>query len=325
MVGSKFHMTLSDKTFGKSQVELFAAHQPDSPAASFDADYARRALDELFINTQQYSTGKALDELYAFMRRFHFYSPFNAMLLHIQNPGTKYAAPASRWKKDYERVVKPGARPLVILQPMGPVMFVFDVSDVEPASPDAPPLPKEVTDPFEPYGDISPKHNNRLIKNTVRDGVHVAVSPRGSESAGQISPSKVQVAMLQYSETVSVQRYYDIVLNGNHTRAARFATLSHELGHLYCGHLGLPFKGCKWWPDRRGLERIVEEVEAESVAYLVCTRLGVQPPSAEYLAGYLGKEQTLPRISLERVLVAAGLIESMCKQPMPPSRSPKRI
>jgi hypothetical protein len=36
----------------------------------------------------------------------------------------------------------------VILQPMGPVMFVFDVADTEPL-PGAPPLPAKVERPFE--------------------------------------------------------------------------------------------------------------------------------------------------------------------------------
>jgi len=43
----------------------------------------------------------------------------------------------------------------------------------------------------------------------------------------------------------------------------------------------------------------VEECEAESISYLVCTRLGIETPSAEYLAGYLGEGGMMPPISLE--------------------------
>ncbi len=87
----------------------------------------------------------------------------------------------------------------------------------------------------------------------------------------------------------------------------------------------MAFAECKWWPDRRGLALPTLEFEAESVTYLICTRLGVEPPSAEYLAGYLGADRDLPRISLERITVAAGLIESMCEGSMPPGRAPKRL
>jgi len=60
------------------------------------------------------------------------------MLIHIQMPGAKFVAPPHRWLHEYGQRIKPGAHPLVILQPMGPVMFVFDVSDTEPL-PNAPP------------------------------------------------------------------------------------------------------------------------------------------------------------------------------------------
>ena len=55
----------------------------------------------------------------------------NAMLIHIQMKGAKYVATATRWNRDYGRRIKVGARPIVILQPMGPVMFVFDVTDTD--------------------------------------------------------------------------------------------------------------------------------------------------------------------------------------------------
>jgi hypothetical protein len=83
-----------------------------------------------------------------FISRFRFYSPYNSMLLHLQMAGATFVAPTARWLEEYGRAVKPTARPLVILQPMGPVMFVFDVADTEPL-PDTKPLPKEVEHPFE--------------------------------------------------------------------------------------------------------------------------------------------------------------------------------
>ncbi len=83
----------------------------------------------------------------------------------------------------------------------------------------------------------------------------------------------------------------------------------HELAHLYCGHLGTP--DARWWPDRRGLTDTQREFEAESVTYLVCGRLGIDNPSAEYLAGYMEQHPAVPAISIECVMKAAGLIEQM--------------
>ena len=118
-----------------------------APASVWERDAAKRALDELFSLTFQYKTGKAYQDLLQFVTRFRSYSPFNAMLVHIQMPGAQFVAPPYRWLRDYGRKIKPGARPLIILQPMGPVMFVFDVSETEPTE-NAPPLPPEVEKPF---------------------------------------------------------------------------------------------------------------------------------------------------------------------------------
>ena len=57
-----------------------------------------------------------------------------------------------------------------------------------------------------------------------------------------------------------------------------------------------------------------EEFEAEAVCYLVCDRLGIENPSAEYLNGYLDENREVPPISLERVFVAANLVEQMGKR-----------
>jgi hypothetical protein len=108
----------------------------------------QQALDELFCLTHSYRNSHDYRELLDFVGKFRFYSPFNALLVHIQRPGAVYVAPAHRWLRDYGRHIAPGATPLVILQPMGPVMFVFDVSDTEPEK-DAPPLPQEIVAPFD--------------------------------------------------------------------------------------------------------------------------------------------------------------------------------
>ena len=53
------------------------------------------------------------------------------------------------------------------------------------------------------------------------------------------------------------------------------------------------------------------EFEAESVAYLVCSRANIDNPSEQYLSGYVENEENVPAMSLECVMKAAGLIETM--------------
>jgi hypothetical protein len=262
-------------------------------------------------------------ELINFVARFRFYAPFNAMLVHIQMAGATYVAPPHRWLRDYNRRIRPGARPLVILQPMGPVMFVFDVSDTLPEQ-NAPPLPREVEQPFEVRcGHIGSEYQ-RTVENAKRDGVQVIARDAGSQSAGAIQKappgSHVQMQVKQKPEPahVRVPLRYNIFLNGKHSAAAKYATLVHELAHLYCGHIGTP--NDKWWPDRRGLTPDIYEFEAESVCYLVCGRLGIDNPSDAYLAGYMKNHQETPAISLDCIMRASGLIEQMGREYLKPRK-----
>ncbi len=55
------------------------------------------------------------------------------------------------------------------------------------------------------------------------------------------------------------------------------------------------------------------EFEAESVCWLVCERMGLHNPSAEYLSVYLKHNKHIPEISLEAVLRAVGIIEKMMR------------
>src|SRR5690606_24635079 len=111
---------------------------------------------------------------------------------------------------------------------------------------------------------------------------------------------------------------YELLLNSRHSSEAKYVTLAHELAHLYCGHLGTPNE--KWWPNRWGLSEVVREFEAEATAFLVCTRLGIDNPSGEYLAAYAKHHSETPPISLDCILAAAGLIEQMGRVRMKPRK-----
>ena len=322
-------MSASPKAFGDSprstttgdhlgQESLFEG--PDSvgtAAAEWERNAAQRSLDELFQFARKYNASEAFHELMRFIARFRLYSPFNAMLAHIQMPGATYVAPPYRWARDHGRKIKPGARPIVLLQPMGPVMFAFDVSDTEPL-PDAPPLPRFVENPFEVRAGRVGNELPRAIENAKRDGVRVLERDAGSQSAGQIATAtpgatvRCQIRTHPEPEYRDIAVRYELLLNTKHSAAAKYVTLAHELAHLYCGHLGTP--NDDWWPDRRGLSEQVREFEAESVAFLVCSRLGIENPSDEYLSGYVKANGETPAISLDCVLKSAGLIEQMGRE-----------
>ncbi len=295
--------------------------EPESHRESAETEWNRastqRSLDELFACAGTYTSSREFSTLIRFVGRFRFYSPFNAMLAHVQMPGARFVAPAYRWGRDYGRRVKPNGRPIVLLKPNGPVLFAFDVSDTEPL-PDVKrrvkPVPKAVERPFAVRGTVG-RELQWSIENAKRDGIRVAEHGAGSLSAGRIGPTepgavvRFQVKERPKPRYIHIPVRYDVLLNSSHTPEEQYATLVHELAHLYCGHLGTPDE--RWWPDRPQLSVDVEEFEAESVAYLVCRRLGIKTRSAAYLAGYLKRNDETPDISLDCVLKAAGLVEAM--------------
>ncbi|MDE0193681.1 MAG: hypothetical protein OXQ90_20205 [Gammaproteobacteria bacterium] len=284
-------------------------------------DSFKETLDELFTLTSQYRTGRAYAQLLRFTARFRSYSPYNALLVHTQMPGATYVAPPSRWLAEYGREIRPGAHPIIVLRPGGPVMFVFDVKDTEPG-PNARPIPDGVLAPFAARGSPVGSQLRLVITNAKRDGVRVSLHEEGSQSAGSIRSVSRATRTLVFKHGVRKPRRvrvplrYELLVSRHLATESRFATVAHELAHLYCGHLGTPDD--RWWPDRRHVSPHIMELEAESVSYLVCRRFGVESPAASYLARYLRDNEPVPEISLERVMVTAGLIETMSTRPMRP-------
>jgi len=86
-------------------------------------------------------------------------------------------------------------------------------------------------------------------------------------------------------------------------------TVAHELGHLFLGHLG-PDKKLNI-PDRRASHHRQRELEAESVAYLLCARNKIVSASETYLTNYVEYNTTIENIDVYQVLRAAGQVESL--------------
>ena len=145
------------------QSDLFSDGPPEThrptPAEAFASASSRRALDLLYTAAAHYRDSTRFKAVLDFVSRFRSLHPYNAMLVQAQRPGATYAAPAETWRSQYNRLIKPGANPLVILKIFGPVAFVFDVADTElrptPPTHPQPDLPPELTHPFEPLSGTS--------------------------------------------------------------------------------------------------------------------------------------------------------------------------
>jgi hypothetical protein len=269
------------------------------------------SLDELFRATLEYRTSDSYLELIKFISRFPRYAPFNCFLLYTQNPKITFVATPVQWQTRFGRSIRRNARPLVILAPMGPVVFVYDLPDTEGDK-----LPREIERPFETSG-VVPDRVWFLTCSNCEERDRIAIL------AKQLSIFRAGAAMTNSSGSVLVGRQQHaakcvVHLNGSHTREQQYATLVHELGHVHCGHLGGDRDG--WWPDRRAMSSERMEFEAESVSHLVCTRLGLATTSAQYLGMYTKENSMIPEISLDTVLKVAGYVESLGRKQLKPRK-----
>lgn len=262
-------------------------------------------LDKLFEEVGTYRSTKDYRELLFFVRKFRHYAPYNAMLLHIQKPGSTYVASAADWQSRFQRKPIPGARPLVILRPFGPVAFVYELGDTEGKA-----FPKELAEPFSASGMVSRAMVDSFIQNMLYSGVNYHEQDYGSDSAGFVQWVGSRAV---YTSPGGKKKHYSVpfsmVVNENLDNAAKLATIYHELGHVFCGHLSAP--SVKFLPQRPGLPLKTVEFEAESVCWLLCERQGIHNPSAAYLSGYLDENEEIPPISIETVLKAVGAIEQI--------------
>lgn len=249
------------------------------------------ALDELFESSASYRSSENYFSLMQFIRKFPSLSPFNAFLIHMQNPGVELVMSPKKWKV-WGRKIKPNARPMVILVPFGPVEFVYDISDTEGS-----PVPAVALNPFHTDGILSHGVYDLTIRNSASDFIHYDEEEMGKNSAGY--------AALREKDN------FKVVVNKFYNLETKYSTLVHELAHVYTGHLGSFVQN--WWKPRTHLNTTAEEVEAESISYLVCGRLGLKTSSEAYLSDYIKNNKEIPDISMEVILTVSGYIESLGK------------
>ena len=271
------------------------------------------ALSQLFRRSVRYRRAEEYKCFLDFVGQFPQYSFYNAALLHVQNPGVSFTATRRQWRQRFDRVPEPGARPYVILQPFGPVLLVYDLPDTEPRSDEGEDLPEKVTDPFAVEGELSEDTWTRTIQNCRgKEKVAVRLTPNFHHRHG----GRAEGRPFQSSPTNPDDCTYRVLINEDLGLEERYGTLAHELGHLFCGHLGADDGA--WWDACTSIDEHQKEIEAESVAYLACRRTGLHSLSERYLHWYAerpGKssEDRLPAVRICKVLDAVKYVESMGK------------
>ena len=212
----------------------------------------------------------------AYQRRFHRYSPGNALLVMLQNPDASQIGSMQTWNRQ-GRSVKPGEHGLKIWCPVpgkqsveldedgeerevkGRTFFklgtVFDVEQTKSRTGQAPPEVVRVIDQA-----LRPNLLATLEMVAADRGITLNESPKKEMHGanGFFTPADNTITMLDSLPS-----------------AQRAKTLAHELGHSILHGDGYDYRANR--PDA--------ELEAESVAYLVCGSMGLD--SKDYSFGYV--------------------------------------
>lgn len=280
---------------------LKPAKKPAKPSAG------RRSIDLLAVEAIRSGAASGVEDLLRQVARVPRRAMFNALLAILQMPHATVMLSAEDWDQRWGRRIVPGQRPLVLMFPFGPIEFVFDVTQTEPGE-HARPLPVDPT----PFAMASVSEAGRVLAQLIAEveklGVRVVDARTGAALAGKICRAENGgwLTIPHGRSTTAVPVRWVVELNSAHTPTEKLATLAHELGHLFCGHVGAD-KG-DFWPNRLVEEHVQREFEAESVALLVFLRIAPEALLPPYLEDILEPGQPPPDEGWSYVVQAADQV-----------------
>jgi hypothetical protein len=303
----------------------------DSENFENDKDDSVRVL-QLIKQAIETPTAQGLADFLNFTTKFKRLAVWNARMAYIQRPGAQVIASEFEWLK-VERTIAPDAVPIIILWPFSPIRFVYELEDTNP-----PTLHNDIRDPFAAIGDFRPAVLAKLTKGLSQQKnfkVRIVARRLGSGRAGTASAQGNLSITAPFGEGGTIGKFasenadtdselpkagipsFRIAVNDRLQPGERFATIAHELGHIFCGHQG-PCNSRdgkseeSGWPDRRSLGLAEKEVEAEAVAFLVASRAGLTTGSAAYLKTH-AERAVMKKINIDLIVRAAARIERIAK------------
>ena len=149
------------------------------------------------------------------------------------------------------------------------------------------------------------------ITNSALHGIEAREIPPDDRQTDSVMPLTGSIRETYRTLGISPMASYLILVDQTKSAENRYASLVHDLGRIFCGHLGIDSRA--WWSDRRGLSTVSEAMEVESVTYLVGGRKGLKEVVKTRLPACGASNRELPRFSWNAILQVVGYIEEMGK------------
>ena len=251
-------------------------------------DKLRAAHDKLQAAVAEIISGDDWKRMLKVASKFHNYSFNNQLLIFLERPDATRVAGFRRWQ-ELNRFVRKGEKGIAIFAPCKyktkiedhngdersmqelrgfRVVHVFDISQTDGEPLDEPVRPQLLD------GDAPEGLWDALVAQASAAGFEVIRNQRGSENG--------------YCDFVAKQ----IAVRPDATGAQAVKTLVHELAHALLHG------------DELFRSREIQEVEVESVAYIVCDAIGLDTSdySFAYVARWAGGDEELIRDTAEGVV-----------------------
>lgn len=281
-----------------------------------ESDERKRGVDELFAMVGDYAKGRRFMQLLERVSHFSDYSPYNALLIVLQRPQARYVFTPKRWL-ELHRTVRRDARPIVVLRPFSPVMYLFDEADtrVAPGQTDRFPYVENAAPVLsaDPEGAVPPELLRKLLFNLPYWGIAHGVLQSGPSATGQIVPADssdpdLPIALKGFDD-LFWRPVYVLRTRRDVSATDMFAAVVQELAHLFCRHLRGAYE--KGWAQSRNLSPDVEAFEALVTTWLVSRRRRVASPSYAALADWFAEHSETPDFSFDTVIDAVTEIERL--------------
>jgi len=271
-----------------------------------------------------YASGRYAEYLAA-MSKFHRYSFGNALLILLQCPTASTVAGYNTWKKTFGRQVKRGEKGIQILAPCQ-FTYLVEYQKIDPVTgqplygKDGKPLTERrqenatrfkvatVFDVSQTEGRELPNIGVSELTGEVSDftGIYdrlTALSPLPVEQDHVPGTAKGYASFMEGR----------IVIKPGMSQVQTIKTLIHEIAHA-------KLHNPDFLSEEQKKARREKEVEAESVAYVVCQHFGID--TSDYSFGYVagwsrGQELAELKASLDVIHSTAGEIINAIQPPPP--------
>ena len=224
----------------------------------------------------------------AVMSRFHTYSARNVLLIHMQRPNATHVASAKRWKEQFERFINKGEKAIYIMAPI-PIVQTVERQKLDPDT-KAPVLDEDgqvITEKREvqvprfrpvPVFDVS-QTNGKPLPQLAQDLTgDVEQYEAFMEALRRTAPVPMEIKPM----AENLDGYFSldeqrISIRAGMSEVQTVCAAVHEITHSILHNQ----KGVR--EDKA--VRTAQELEAESVSYVVCQYCGVETGANSF--GYL--------------------------------------